>query len=284
MGGAWPFGQVGDCFMMKLRKLKAICTLNLLLIILFSQNIFASVRESSNIILLVALHSSQSERGDGGSEDFFENFEEEFGDPSAREPFDPLSGYNRVMTTFNDRFYFWLVKPVAKGYKFIVPEGGRRSINRFFTNLLFPVRFVNNTLQLKFKGAGTELGRFCINSTVGILGLFDPAEEWLKLEAYPEDFGQTLGYYGVGGGFHIVLPILGPSNLRDSLSLIPDYFLEPVSLITPDLDELAVKSYDKLNYASLHIGEYESLKKDAVDLYPFLRDTYEQSRKKKIEE
>ncbi|MDH3976240.1 MAG: VacJ family lipoprotein [Deltaproteobacteria bacterium] len=260
----------------------------ILFILLSSQNISAFVRENGTLIVEVALNSFPSEavhiQDNVGDEDFFDNFEDEFGDPSENEPFDPLSGYNRVMTTFNDKFYFWLVKPVAKGYKFVVPEGGRLAVNRFFKNLLFPVRFINNSLQLKARAAGVELSRFCINSTVGILGLWDPAKDWLELEAYPEDFGQTLGHYGVGSGFHVVLPILGPSNLRDSISLIPDYFLEPVSLIEPDLDELAVKSYDKLNYTSLHIGEYESLKKDAVDLYPFLRDAYEQNRKKKVKE
>ena len=253
-----------------------------------SQNLMANVRESSSLTIYVALSGYQSgtdsSKGNGSGDDSFGDFEDEFGEPTSSDLFDPLSGYNRVMTTFNDKLYFWLVKPVAKGYKFVVPEGGRRSVNRFFKNLLFPVRFINNTIQLKFKAAGIELSRFCINSTVGVVGLWDPARSWLKLEDYPEDFGQTLGHYGVGSGFHIVLPVLGPSNVRDSLSLIPDYFLDPVALVEPDLDELAVKSYDKLNLSSLHIGKYESLKKDAVDLYPFLRDAYEQNRKKKIEE
>ena len=216
-------------------------------------------------------------------EDFFD-LEEEFEEASSKEVFDPLSGYNRIMTSVNDKFYFWLLKPIANGYKKIVPLSARRSVTRFFNNLIFPVRFVNNVLQLKLKRAGIELSRFAINTTVGILGFGDPAKNWFNLAAYPEDFGQTLGHYGLGGGFHIVLPLLGPSNLRDVVGLVPDYFMDPVSYIKKGEEELAVKSYNELNETSLHIGEYESVKKDALDLYPFLREAYEQNRKKKIKE
>jgi phospholipid-binding lipoprotein MlaA len=147
-----------------------------------------------------------------------------------------------------------------------------------------PVRFTNNLLQLKPKRAGSELVRFAVNSTVGVLGLGDPAAKRFDLQAYPEDFGQTLGYYGVGGGFHLVLPLLGPSNLRDALGIVPDYYLDPASYLDTVNVELAVSSYDVVNQTSLHLGEYESLKKDAIDLYPFFRDGYEQRRIKLIEE
>ncbi|MBW2690688.1 MAG: VacJ family lipoprotein [Deltaproteobacteria bacterium] len=216
-------------------------------------------------------------------EDVFD-LEDEFEAADVEPPVDPLSGYNRVMTQVNDKLYFWLLKPVSQGYSFVVPEGGRLAVGRFFNNLLMPVRFVNNLLQLKLKRAGTELARFGINTTVGVLGFGDPAAKSFDLQAYPEDFGQTLGHYGVGGGFHIVLPLLGPSNLRDTLGLIPDYYLDPVSYINDSKTELAVRAYRQVNHTSLHIGEYESLKKDAIDLYTFLRDGYEQRRIKQIEE
>jgi phospholipid-binding lipoprotein MlaA len=216
-------------------------------------------------------------------DDEFE-LEDEFEAAATEPPIDPLSGYNRVMTQVNDKFYFWLLKPVSQGYRFVVPEGGRLAVSRFFNNLLMPVRFVNNLLQLKVKQAGTELARFGINTTVGVLGFGDPAANSFGLQAYPEDFGQTLGHYGVGGGFHIVLPLLGPSNLRDTLGLIPDYYLDPVSYIDDSKTELGVRAYRQVNHTSLHIGEYESLKKDAIDFYTFLRDSYEQRRIKQIEE
>jgi phospholipid-binding lipoprotein MlaA len=210
--------------------------------------------------------------------------EAEFENAAVAPPIDPLSGYNRVMTQFNDRCYLWLLKPVAHGYRAVLPEGARLAVGRFFRNLLMPVRFTNNLLQLKPKRAGTELVRFALNSTVGVLGLGDPAAKRFDLQAYPEDFGQTLGYYGVGGGFHLVLPLLGPSNLRDTLGIVPDYYLDPVSYFDAVNVELAVSSYDLINQTSLHLGEYESLKKDAIDLYPFFRDGYEQRRIKLIEE
>jgi len=210
--------------------------------------------------------------------------EEEFTASETAPPLDPLSGYNRLMTQVNDRLYFWLLKPAAQGYSAVVPEGARLAVGRFFTNLMMPVRFVNNLLQLKPQRAGVELTRFAVNSTIGVLGFGDPAAKHFGMQPCPEDFGQTLGHYGVGGGFHIVLPLLGPSNLRDTIGLVPDFFLDPVSHLDGSEVRLAVRAYDKVNLTSLHIGEYESLKLDAIDLYTFLRDGYEQRRDKLIEE
>ena len=144
--------------------------------------------------------------------------------------------------------------------------------------------------------------RFIINSTVGIFGIWDPAKEWFGLEAHEEDFGQTLGYYGVGGGFHIVLPFLGPSNLRDMFSLYPDMQMDPVyyaenrpynfpkkegedlGLSRQTIQQTNLLMLKTVNKESLRIGQYENLKKDAIELYPFLRDVYEQNRAKLIEE
>ena len=233
-------------------------------------------------------HNPQTnlQEGSGVAASFDEDFEleEEFGDSEETRVFDPLSGYNRFMTGVNDKIYFYLLKPTAQGYSAIVPEGGRLAVNRFFRNLMMPVRFTNNLLQLKPKEAGTELTRFLLNTTIGFFGFFDPAEETFNLQAYPEDFGQTLGHYGVGSGFHIVLPFLGPSNLRDTVGLVPDHFLNPATHLNDSEARLAVRGYKTVNNTSLHIGEYESLKKDAVDLYTFLRDGYEQRRDKLIEE
>jgi phospholipid-binding lipoprotein MlaA len=210
--------------------------------------------------------------------------EEEVEAESAVEPFDPLSGYNRFMTQVNDKLYFWIMKPIGKGYAFVVPECGRLAVDRCFKNILFPVRFVNNLLQLKIEGAGIETARFAVNTTVGVLGFGDPAKNWLNLNPYVEDFGQTLGHYGLGGGFHLVWPILGPSNIRDTIGLVPDYFLNPISYVEPTLLASGIRIFDKVNYTSLHIGEYESIKKDTVDLYGFMRDAYEENRKKEIAE
>jgi phospholipid-binding lipoprotein MlaA len=225
-------------------------------------------------------------------DEFESSLEDEFAVEAPADEFDPLSGYNRVMTAFNDLLFSGVVIPVAKGYAFILPEGVRRGVSRFFDNLYFPIRFTNNLLQLKIGNAGEEAARFAINTTLGVAGFFDPAKTWFQLEPHPEDFGQTLGYYGVGGGFHIVLPVFGPSNLRDTLSLLPDFYADPINYwhyrgynLFSNLEQsYAVQSYKILNESSLTYEQYESLKKDAVDLYPFLKNIYEQSRQKAIEE
>lgn len=226
-------------------------------------------------------------------EEFADDFANEFESvESVQEAFDPLSGYNRAMTTFNDAFYTRLLFPVARGYRSVVHEEIRLSIGNFFDNLFFPVRFLNNLLQLKLLNAAEETGRFLLNSTVGVLGLFDPAEAWFGLEEHDEDFGQTLGYWGVGGGPHIVIPILGPSNLRDAFAMSVDWEVDPLvyqgernyNLVHRDEEGWMVKSFDYLNDGSFNIEAYESLKKDAVDLYPFFKNIYTQSREKKIAE
>ena len=226
-------------------------------------------------------------------EEFDDSFEDEFDAPKVvKQSFDPLSGYNKLMTGLNDKFYTNLLIPVAKGYKKVVPEKGRKSVSNFFDNLLFPVRFINNILQLKLQNAGEEFARFGINSTIGLLGFFDIAKSKFDLKAHEEDFGQTLGYYGVGSGFHVVLPFLGPSNARDVIGLFVDTTVDPIyeydkrfyNITKKDHESVILKSYDILNERSLHIGEYESLKKDALILYPFLRDLYEQRRAKLIKE
>ncbi|MCF8095572.1 MAG: VacJ family lipoprotein [Desulfobacteraceae bacterium] len=219
----------------------------------------------------------------GGDFDDFDEFDSGTESRSGS-VYDPLSGYNRFMTKVNDRIYFWVLKPAASGYAAVTPGFVRKSVNRFFKNLGYPVRFVNNVLQLKFRRAGVETARFLVNSTVGLAGLGDPADRWMDLEAYPEDFGQTLGVYGIGGGGHLVLPLLGPSNFRDSLARIPDLFLDPLYYLEPSEAAIGLRVFDRVNSTSLHLGEYESLKKDAVDWYIFLKNAYENRRKKKIEE
>ncbi|OQX63240.1 MAG: hypothetical protein B5M56_03545 [Desulfococcus sp. 4484_241] len=157
-------------------------------------------------------------------------------------------------------------------------------IDNFFYNLGFPARFANNFLQLKFKRAGVETLRFVVNTTVGLAGLWDPAKAWLGLSSYPEDFGQTLGRYGVGSGFHLVLPVFGPSNIRDAAGRVADAFLNPVNYLDDTDEVIAASSVETVNHTSLHIGDYEAITSGALDLYIFLRDGYEQHRAKEIKE
>lgn len=224
----------------------------------------------------------------------FEAFEDEFNnikmDTRQKDTFDPLIGYNRLMYHFNDKLYFWILRPIARGYGAIIPEGGRAAFNRFFKNLSFPIRFANNALQGKLKRTGIETVRFVLNSTLGILGLFDPALEQFNLQPYEEDFGQTLGRYGVGDGFPLVLPFLGPYNFRDTIGLIPDIFLYPIRFLDQSGSRitnpkfLGVWVFETVNRTSLRTGVYENLKKDALDPYVFFRDAYKQNRDSRIRE
>lgn len=241
-------------------------------------------------ILIFAIFSFDNETN---NDNFSEEFDSEF-TSNTKEVFDPLSGYNRIMTTFNDKVYLNVLVPVSKGYAYVVPETARTGVNNFFNNIMFPVRFVNNLLQLKFKNSSEELGRFLINSLWGLGGFMDLATTELHMKEHKEDFGQTLGFYGVGEGFHVVLPLLGPSNLRDIVGLTADNVVSPLSRLGEDgidykipntvLEEYGIKTFDVVNYTSLNPDQYETIKKDALDLYPFLRDIYTQARKRQIEE
>mgnify|MGYP000896897280 FL=1 len=224
--------------------------------------------------------------------DFAEDFDSEFSKEKI-EIFDPLSGYNRLMTSFNDKVYLNVLIPISKSYANNVNENARIGIDNFFNNLMFPIRFTNNILQLKFINSLDELRLFLANTLWGFLGFVNFAEE-LNIKIPKEDFGQTLGFYGVGEGFHVVLPFLGPSNLRDIAGISADSYVSVLSttgssdlqykILNNTIEEVAIKGYNVINSTSLNPDQYETIKKDALDLYPFLRDIYSQARQKQIEE
>lgn len=197
---------------------------------------------------------------------------------------DPLEPWNRLVFFINDRLYFALVKPVAQGYIVVVPEWGRVRVRNIFDNLKSPIRFVSSLLQLKMRAAGVELVRFALNSTVGLGGMFDVASQNPDLKGDDKDLGQTLGFYGIGEGFYIVWPFWGPSSARDSVGLAGDYFLDPVSYVTPFEDSLAVRSFQFENDASLRIGEYEDLVESSLDSYVAIKDAYSEYRRNKVKE
>jgi phospholipid-binding lipoprotein MlaA len=143
---------------------------------------------------------------------------------------------------------------------------------------------VNCILQGKGRAASAELTRFLINSTVGVLGFGNPAKRWSELSPKAEDLGQTLATYGIGDGFYIVWPILGPSTLRDSVGRVGDWFLNPVSYVHPTEAYLGIRATETVNETSFRIGDYESLKEAAIDPYVAFRNAYIQHRKKKVKE
>ena len=196
---------------------------------------------------------------------------------------DPLEPFNRAMHQFNDKLYFWALKPVAQGYKTVVPEPARISVKNFFSNLGFPARFLSCLLQADFSGAATESGRFTINTVWGIGGLLDPSSgKELDLQKQDTDLGQTLGVYGVGQGFYIVWPVLGPSSPRDSVRYCRRLFSVSRLLYFSLVRLVGSLDYEEVNATSLRIGDYESLKDAAIDPYVAFRDAYIQYRLKKV--
>ncbi|MBU0962190.1 MAG: VacJ family lipoprotein [Proteobacteria bacterium] len=214
-----------------------------------------------------------------------DNFFDE--DPLNREPryYDPLEPMNRVFFEFNDKLYYWVMKPVNKVYTAVLPIDIRYSFGNFFTNLAAPIRLLNNLLQGKFSDAGIELSRFLINSTLGVYGLGDPALVDFGLEPKPEDFGQTLGLWGVGEGIYFCWPILGPSNARDTLGFGVDVYSHPVVYFNDDLlVSTAYYSENKINLLSLNPDAYEDLKKYSLDPYVSMRQVYLDYRRNKIKD
>ncbi len=197
---------------------------------------------------------------------------------------DPLEPWNRLMFNINDGLYFWVVKPVAEVYTNVAPEPVRIGINNFFQNLTTPVRYVNCLLQGKGDAAGTELDRFLINTTAGVLGFGDPARDQHGLEPVDEDLGQTLALAGFENGFYIVWPLLGPSTVRDSVGEVGDMFLNPVFYVDHTETSISIYAVRYTNESSFHIGEYEVFKSESVDPYVAMRDMYIQYRNKKIKE
>lgn len=214
--------------------------------------------------------------------DDLDDFEDEFGSTPAQSVSDPLYYFNYCMYVFNDKLYFGLLKPVAAGYKTVVPTGVRKCVYNFFYNLVFPVRFVNNLLQGKMNQAGTEFQAFLINSTIGLVGFHNVAHSYYQIDPYEEDLGQTLGSYDIGNGFYLVLPVLGPSTLRDTIGKVGDFFLTPLNYVEPVELSYGLKVYDTVNTTSFRIGDYETLKDAAFDPYTAIKDAYIQNRKEKI--
>jgi phospholipid-binding lipoprotein MlaA len=196
---------------------------------------------------------------------------------------DPLEPLNRVFFHFNDKLYYWVLKPVARAYSFILPEGLRIAVSNFFDNLLSPGRAVNCLFQGEVKDSSVEIARFLLNSTAGVYGFGDFAKDVLNLPSTEEDTGQTLGYYGLGGLFYINWPFLGPSNFRDSLGMVGDAYMHPIILFDSGWPvTVASWTLDKVNYTSLTLGDYELFTETALDPYVAVRDAYQQYRQGQI--
>jgi phospholipid-binding lipoprotein MlaA len=228
----------------------------------------------------VAEDTNEEDLDLGDDLDFLD--EEDVGEPI--EIWDPLVKFNRAMYHFNDNLYFWLLKPVARGYSFVVPEFARIGVRNFFNNILFPIRFVNCILQANLSCAGIELSRLVVNTIWGVGGLVDASANKLNMKMQDEDTGQTLGVWGFGNGFYVTWPVFGPSSTRDTVGMVGDYFLNPITYVEPWYVSSGIKAYQKVNEVSLKLGDYEALKEAAIDPYIAIRDAYIQYRHKKVQE
>ena len=199
--------------------------------------------------------------------------------PKIRDPLQPM---NRGFYHFNDKLYLWVIKPSSRGYSKVVPRPVRSCVHRFFENVEYPIHLVNNLLQGKIKAAGIETGRFVVNSTVGVAGLFDPAKHW-KLKAHPADFDQTLGFYGVGPWFYLHLPIFGPCSARGGAGLMADGMLSPWMYVGGPAVSFGVPAYNGVNEASFKMKDYETLKKTTVDPYVAMRSAYYDTRAEAVQ-
>ena len=192
---------------------------------------------------------------------------------------DPWEGFNEKMFNFNrevlDRF---LLKPVATAWDFIFPDFVQRGFHNMFDNVAVVRRVVNNGLQLKLTGAATELARFTINSTVGLVGFFDVAKDAFGIEQKDEDTGQTFGVWGMGPGPYLVLPFLPPLTVRDGIGYAFDAAMTPYSYFIPFWGSIIETGTNTVNERSLNLDRFERVAESTVDLYGAVRNAYLQRR------
>jgi phospholipid-binding lipoprotein MlaA len=230
-------------------------------------------------------------------------------DPFARteeggdEEYDPLESMNTGIFEFNRQMDRFILKPVAKGYNFITPDLVQVGVSNFFYNIRFAPRFLNNVFQGKVKGAGIELGRFLVNSTVGVGGFFDVAKK-IDLVTPEEDFGQTLGVYGVKPGPYLIVPFLPPFTVRDFVGYVGDIFLNPINwLVVPIIEvhgapsviahknrtttsfiQIGSRAGEIINERSRNLEKFQGVEEATLDLYAAVRNAYLQKRAQAIRE
>ena len=244
--------------------------------------------------------NSQSNTEPSSEDLTYDPFEEE--GAKEIEEYDPWETVNQWSFSFNYNFDKYFLKHVAKGYNFIIPDDLQISIYNVFQNAGYVPRFLNNIFQGKWKGASIETGRFLINTTMGVGGLFDPATIMFDLETPIEDFGQTLGSYGTKSGPYLVVPFLGPYTLRDAFGYGVDIFLNPINWfllpiirtdaipqavnneLTIALAQLGFRSLNILNLRSINLKRFDDVEEGTVDLYGAVRNAYLQNRAKAIRE
>ncbi|HNP59760.1 MAG TPA: VacJ family lipoprotein [Nitrospirales bacterium] len=256
--------------------------------------------ESEPTIQMVEFEDGLHSEGEEKETEFFDPFDES--DQAQGKDYDPLEPVNSAVFEFNYRLDKYVVKPAAKVYNFFIPPDVQQSFSNVFQNIRFVPRLFNNLFQAKFQGAGIELSRFLINSTLGVGGLFDPAKIMFDLDTPQEDMGQTLGSYGVGPGPFLMIPFLGPFTLRDGIGFIGDSFLDPFNwLVLPFIEiadaprlvqhdptvtfsRLGMVAGETVNLRALTLEKFQGVEEGTLDLYGAVRNAYLQQRRKAIQE
>jgi phospholipid-binding lipoprotein MlaA len=223
------------------------------------------------------------------SVDDFDEFDAQYSDQPLVS--DPLSGWNRFWFQVNDSLYRGVFRPMARGYAWVVPARPRTWVSNFFTNLLFPVRFLNDLLTGKWDAAYMETSKFVANTSFGVLGLGDVTggmpKNWEPERPTADGFDQTLGKAGFGPGIYLVWPFIGPSSIRGSVGWLADAYCDPLTYGRfTFLEFMGIRAYKNLNELSLQLegNEYETLTDGAVDKYAAVRDAYIRYRAKKVAE
>jgi len=195
---------------------------------------------------------------------------------------DPLIRYNRAMFTFNDVAYRYALIPAENAYVKL-PVSVRTGIGNFFDNLKSPIPFVNQVFQLEWRDAGTTVARFVVNSTIGIAGIFDPSTTWLEIERKESGFSDTLSRYGVGYGPYFVMPIAGPSTIREGGGFLADGFVNPLAYILDNPESLEVRAFDNFQDSNSAISAYLKMRDESQDLYVFMRELHMQGIRRDTE-
>ncbi len=187
---------------------------------------------------------------------------------------DPLMPLNRFVFGFNDIVGRYALIPLGKGYTRIVPEPVHKGIDNFFDNVESPISAVNKLLQGDFRSSGRNLARFGINTTIGLLGFFDPAESWFGLERAEADFAATLAHHNAGYGAYLVLPFFGPSDTRNATARVVDYFLNPIPYVLDNPEAFMLLSYGYFHDFAQSAEDYEKLIEQSDDPYIFMRNLH----------
>jgi len=236
-------------------------------------------RNEFNDDLADLLDSSAASEPSPSLDTFYKELEDPFGTPEEDIPefWDPFESHNRFMFNLNNALYDYFGKHVAKGYRFTVPYDVRVMIKNIITNGTMPVRLLSSLLQGDLDKSGRVIGRFLINSTVGIGGIFDVADQGFNIKPANENMTQTLGYYDVPSGPYLVLPILGPSSVRNLLGRTADVFVSPTFLLSaPFAVSSGIAAVKKTNETSFLIKTHQDLRENSVDEYTSVKDLYQQ--------